>query len=76
MGDQPTGGTIGSITDNDNNLVFSNIPKSNSQAYLGTKSANPTGNLPEINTDGYILKTRTLENKSQLVVSNDVYETL
>ena len=67
LGDQPTGGTIGAVS---STPAFTDIPKSNSQAYLGT------GTLSTINTDGYILKTRTLENKSQLVVSNDVYETL
>lgn len=77
LGDQPIAetiddvtigaGTIGSIT---GTPEFNNIPKSNCLAYLGT------GTLATIVKDGYILLTRTIEKKSQLVVNNNVYETL
>lgn len=67
LGDQPSTGTIGSITGTPD---FEDIPKSNCQACLGT------GTLATIDTDGYILLTRTIEKKSQLVVNNNVYETL
>jgi hypothetical protein len=70
LGHQPSAAPTGTIGAVSSTPAFTDIPKSNSQAYLGT------GTLSTITTDGYILKTRTLENKSQLVVSNDVYETL
>ena len=67
LGNQPATGTIGTVSSTPS---FSDIPKSNCQAYLGTAP------ISIITTDGYILKTRTIDKKSQLVVSNNVYETL